>query len=85
MKLLNESQLPLISTSANPAGSNPATSADTLMEYFNAKIDIVIDAGQRKDSIGSTIIDLSKGRVKIMRKGAIASSQIFNKIKASHE
>ena len=77
--------MPLVSTSANPSGSNPATSAHTLKEYFKSEVDIVIDGGERNQSSVSTIIDLSSGKMKIKRTGAIPSSQIYNKIKAYNE
>lgn len=85
MILLNNFKKPLVSTSANPSGSNPATSAKKLMEYFNSDIDIVIDGGQRNQTSVSTIIDLSNGKANIKRTGAIASSQIYRKIKTYNE
>lgn len=61
---------PLISTSANPAGGQPAQSVSHAQEYFGDKLDFYVDAGPLTGQ-PSTIIQLIAGDLKIVRQGAV--------------
>ena len=58
---------PLLLTSANPRGDQPATSSD-ILEQTMPKVDIIID-GQSGNHAPSTIISFLEKRPKILRTG----------------
>lgn len=58
---------PLVAPSANPQGLDPAKTIVQAKKYFGDKIDLYINAGTR-NAKPSTIISLTEGRPKILRK-----------------
>lgn len=67
---------PLISTSANLAGESPAQSASQIFEYFNNQLDLILDGGERKSGVPSTVIDVSRVSLRIIREGLISKDRI---------
>lgn len=62
---------PLISTSVNPQGMEPAYTIDEAKKYFGDKIDFYIDEG-RIESLPSTLIKIdNNGKVEILRQGDV--------------
>lgn len=59
---------PLISTSANISGEEVLQSASDIDFKFKDQIDLILDAGELT-SLSSSVIDLSKERAVIVRKG----------------
>jgi L-threonylcarbamoyladenylate synthase len=72
--------VPITAPSANPEGKPPAFDAKKAFQYFNNKVDIVIDCGKLKKQEPSTMIDM-KSKPKIIREGAISVRKIKNFIK----
>lgn len=68
---------PITSTSANPSGKNPPVSAEEVLEYFHASIDLLIDGGQLAGTKGSTIVDARGDGIVLIREGEIPSSELF--------
>lgn len=64
---------PIISTSVNPAGLDPARSIKEALKYFGEKIDLYIDAGRRIET-PSTVIAIRDGKVILLRKGSVKIS-----------
>ncbi|MCL2907472.1 MULTISPECIES: L-threonylcarbamoyladenylate synthase [Shewanella] len=62
--LLNK---PLISTSANLAGENPALTAEEILRTFDGKLDALITGALGEQHQPSTIIDIRSG--KVLRQG----------------
>ncbi len=77
LSLLKACNCPLTAPSANPEGKPAAASAGAVMEYFDGRIDLVIDAGPSPGRAPSTIVDLSCPRVRIIRQGVIAENTIM--------
>jgi L-threonylcarbamoyladenylate synthase len=67
----------LVATSANPSGCSPSRSAQEAIEYFRGEIAAVIDGGRSDQHLPSTIVDVSEGKVVIIREGAVPSEKIF--------
>ena len=67
---------PVTSTSANPAGEEPAASAQRARAYFGARVDAYVDGGERRDTRVSTVVEFFQGRAYLRRTGAIASSAL---------
>ncbi len=62
---------PLITTSANHAGKEPATTVETAGLYFGGNVDFYVDGGNLKDRQPSTIIRVVDDEIEVMREGAV--------------
>ena len=60
---------PLVSSSANPEGRKPAETIRETKAYFNGNIDFFVSGGKIK-SLSSTLIEIKRGKIRILRKGA---------------
>jgi L-threonylcarbamoyladenylate synthase len=63
-------------TSANRSGSPPATTAAGVMDQLGGLIDAVVDGGPSPGGTASTVIRLTRGRLQVLREGAIEPSDI---------
>jgi L-threonylcarbamoyladenylate synthase len=61
---------PIVSTSANTQGGQPAESIDQAKEYFGEDLDFYIDQGTIS-SEPSTIVVLKNGKLEVDRQGAV--------------
>ena len=66
----------LTATSANPSGSEPATSALQVVEYFPTGIDLIIDGGVVTATQASTVIDVTCDPPRIIREGAVTRAEL---------
>jgi L-threonylcarbamoyladenylate synthase len=60
---------PLVSTSANPQGKQPARNVNGAKKYFGKELDFYIDIGEL-EARPSTIVELKGGELKLIRQGA---------------
>jgi len=67
LKLIRKAGGALAVTSANISGNKPAISADQIKRLKG--IDLIIDGGKCKIGISSSVVFVSKDRMKIIRKG----------------
>lgn len=67
---------PLIATSANISGYEPATNAQQVHDYFSDDLDLIVDAGPSPLHVGSTIIDVRGPRLRVVREGAIDLAEL---------
>ena len=77
-KLLSAINSPITATSANPSGKTPASTPKEVLDYFNGNIDILINGGKLTAMLGSTIVDVTTGKIKIIREGEISSTEILS-------
>lgn len=76
LKLIKLADRPITTTSANIAGRpNPRTAKEAIEQIGN-KVEFVLDAGECKIGEPSTVVDLTEGKVKILRAGAISKKEI---------
>ncbi len=61
---------PLISTSINPQGMNPATTIKETKDYFGDKLDFYLNAGTIQ-SAPSTLVKIDGDEIKILRQGEV--------------
>jgi len=81
LELLKAAGVPLAAPSANPSGEPSPKNAQTVLEYFDGKIDAVIDGGECGIGTESTIIDLSRTPYRILRQGALGADEIFDALR----
>ncbi len=82
--LLKKINKPLTGTSANISGKKESNDIKKVLQQFKnqkTKPDLIIDAGILKPSSPSTIIDLSKKRIRILRVGAVSEKEILKILK----
>ncbi|HEV3461453.1 MAG TPA: L-threonylcarbamoyladenylate synthase [Candidatus Dormibacteraeota bacterium] len=68
---------PIASSSANPAGQRPPVDADEVIAALDDELDLVLDGGPCRIGQPSTILDLSGATPRILRQGAIPSSELI--------
>jgi L-threonylcarbamoyladenylate synthase len=73
----------IVSTSANRSGKEPPRTAKRVAETIGTEVDLIIDAGETAGGKPSTVVDLSRENVWILRKGPITGDQIFEVISAN--
>ena len=66
----------LTATSANPSGSEPARSAEEVIQYFGNLVDLVIDGGEVTATEPSTVLDVTTTPPLVVREGAIKASDL---------
>lgn len=76
LKIIESAGGILPTTSANISGEATPRSYDELSEEFKKRVDIIIDGGRSPIGTASTIIDMSKTSIKILREGSITQEQI---------
>lgn len=77
-RLLFALDSPITATSANPSAKPAPATPQEVLNYFDGKIDVLIDAGKLSGRLGSTVVDATGAGVKIVREGEIPSEKILN-------
>lgn len=67
---------PLISTSANPSGLKPARSSAEAAGFFGDSVDLILDAGEMKSGMPSTVLDITGSVPVLIRRGAVSFDAI---------
>jgi L-threonylcarbamoyladenylate synthase len=76
LELLKSLDFPLAAPSANPFGSISPTSAQHVAEYFHAQLELVLDGGNCRNGIESTIIGFENQEPVLYRLGSITVEEI---------
>jgi L-threonylcarbamoyladenylate synthase len=76
LALLKSCGFPLVSTSANRSGEAESTNARDVIRVFGNELDLIIDGGDTPSKIPSTIVDVTRAPVRIIREGGISESEI---------
>ena len=67
--LLQKAKRPVVAPSANITGNTPSINAEQVIALFSGKINLLLDGGPCKYKKSSTIVKISKNRLKILRPG----------------
>lgn len=62
---------PVVSSSANISGKPPAETAEEVVGYFGNQLDLILDGGERRGGIPSTLVDMSGDKPRLLRQGAL--------------
>lgn len=76
--ILNKVKFPITATSANISGKADPVCAQDSMDQIGDKVDIVLDSGNCEHRMPSTVVDLSEGKLVVVREGVIPKSRIVN-------
>ena len=80
MDLLKQLSFPLAAPSANPFGSISPTKAEHVENYFKDSISMVLEGGDCKNGIESTIIGFEQNEAILYRLGSISIEEISDVI-----
>jgi L-threonylcarbamoyladenylate synthase len=67
---------PITGTSANRSGSTGLATAEAVRRELGDDIDYVVEAERLPVGVPSTVVDLSNGRVSVLREGAVSVREI---------
>lgn len=71
-KVLAAVEVPLVQTSANASGMPDVLSCEEALGQLNGEVDLAVDGGSISGSaMGSTVVDATGERIKILRQGPI--------------
>lgn len=66
----------LIGTSANKTGRKSSQTAQEAAEQIGEKVDLILDGGATPLGMGSTVVDLTSGKLRVLREGPIGLEEI---------
>ena len=75
-KIINKCNFPIFCTSANISGKKSCRDINDVVKNFKNKKITIINGGKTKFGIDSTIIDVTKDKINILRKGYINKKKI---------
>jgi L-threonylcarbamoyladenylate synthase len=79
LKLLKETKTPIFTTSVNVSNKKSAKKVEDTLE-FDGIADIMVDGGQCKFSLESTVIDMVQFPYVILRRGCLDTNELLNYI-----
>jgi L-threonylcarbamoyladenylate synthase len=70
----------ITSTSANPSGEPPVTTADDVLRTLGARIAIVVDGGATPGGAPSTIVDVREAQPRLVRAGSVPWERVLESL-----
>jgi L-threonylcarbamoyladenylate synthase len=67
---------PIVGTSANISGRSSLLAADEVYAQLGDRVDLIIDGGRCPGGKESTVVDVTGGKVMIIREGAISREEL---------
>ena len=77
-KLVEYANVPIATPSANISGKPSGTNIDSIIRDFEGKVDYIIDGGESKIGIASTIVQVVNEEIHILREGIISRENVLN-------
>jgi len=77
LKLINLCGGYLIGTSANRSGMKSPTNPDEVFKTLDSKFDVLVNGGPTPLRLESTVVDITPGRILIIREGALKERDIM--------
>lgn len=83
--LLKNLKCPIIGTSANISNSSGCSRISEMDSRIINDVDLVLDAGQLKGGMGSTVIDVTSDPPEILREGTVPVGDIFSVLQENQQ
>lgn len=77
LELIENLEMPIVATSCNFAGEAPMTNTIGIFKKFVEQVDCIVDSGEAKIGVASTVIKVERNDVKILRDGPIKKSELI--------
>lgn len=78
--ILDKVDFPLIAPSANISDRPSGTNVNQIIEDFKETVDAIIDGGETRIGLSSTIVKVENGDIKVLRAGKITKEEILENI-----
>jgi len=75
---------PITGTSANLSGEPPCRNADEVRRSLGHGVDLILDGGETKGEVGSTVLDVTVDPPRILRQGMVSQDEILANIRICH-
>jgi len=62
---------PVFSTSVNRSGQPVLDEVEAIVNEFEKEVDLIVDDGNKKGALPSTLVSIENGEVKVLRQGAV--------------
>ncbi len=79
LRLARSVPFPITATSANISKMPSAQDAETVLNYFNDNLDLIIDGGKTAGEPPSTIVDVTGNEARLIRAGAVDISKFLKR------
>lgn len=76
LELLKHAKVPVAAPSANISGSPSPTSANHVIKDLDGRVDVIIDGGDSRVGLESTVLDISGEFPVVLRPGAVTKEQL---------
>ena len=73
-KIIAECGAPIFSTSVNRSGQPVLDTTGAITKEFSNEVNLIIDDGDKKGALPSTLVAIENGQVKVLRQGSIKIS-----------
>lgn len=70
-KIIEKCGAPIFSTSVNRSGQPVLDTSAVINSEFGKEVDLIIDDGDKKGALPSTLVAIENGRVKVLRQGSV--------------
>jgi L-threonylcarbamoyladenylate synthase len=70
-KIIENCGAPVFSTSVNRSGQPVLDTTNNITSEFENEIDLIIDDGDKKGALPSTLVTIENGNVKVLRQGSV--------------
>jgi len=68
--------VPITGTSANISGEPPCRNAEEVRRSLGDGVDLILDGGETKGEVGSTVLDVTVDPPRILRQGMVSQDEI---------
>jgi len=76
LDMVRSADFQIVAPSANPAGEEPALVAKSVLDYFDGRVELVLDGGPSRFSDASTVVRVRDDEYEILRSGALREETI---------
>jgi len=74
--MVRHASFPITATSANISGGEEIANPEEAVRLFDKSVNLIVDAGETKGRLPSTVLDLTGKNPRLLREGAIPFSQL---------
>ena len=69
--MISEVGVPIYSTSVNRSGQPVLDEVEAIKTEFGKEVDLIVNDGDKKGALPSTLVCLENGQVKVLRQGSV--------------
>ena len=70
-EIIARCEAPIFSTSVNRSGQPVLDTPDAISSEFSSEADLIIDDGDKKGALPSTLVTIENGQVRVLRQGSV--------------